>query len=408
MRWVIIGLVIFVYVVETVVALLNQRHSLKPLPKYVQDVYDHSRYEKWLNYSLEGHRLDLVRKGFGLLLLLVLLWGPFASLGEWVALRTTHPIVESLLFLGVYQTLITLLLLPFGIYRTFFIEERHGFNRTGITTFARDQITSYLVTLVLGGLILGAIHALYLRFSENLWTFIFITWSVLSVIMLFAVAFFGKLLLRLFNKFTPLPEGQLRSRIGQLASAVGFNLKAILVMDASKRSSKSNAAFTGIGKTREVILYDTLLENMSEDEILAVLAHELGHAVHKDTWRMLAQQIVLMGLQAVAIGLVLQSPSLFTDFGFPGVHFGFAFILCSILLDPLLLLLGIPSNLLSRKAEFKADHFAAKQTQPSWLISALKVLARENLVNLNPHPLAVLFHYSHPPMNERIKALQAN
>lgn len=402
----IIGLVIAIYGFETVVALLNQEHSRKLIPEFVQDVYDQDRYEKWLDYSLEGHKLGLVKKGFSLFLLLVLLLGPFARLGEWVGTLTTHPIVESLLFLGIYQTAISILSIPFGLYQTFSLEERHGFNRTTKKVFVRDQIVNYLVIMVLGGLILWFIQALYLKFSENLWTFIFVAWAVLSVLILFAVAFLGKFLLRLFNKFTPLSEGDLRTRIENLATSIGFNVKAILVMDASKRSTKSNAAFTGIGKTREVILYDTLLEKMSDDEIMAVLAHELGHAVHKDTWRLLGQQIIMMGLQATAIGVVLQSPSLFTAFGFSGVHFGFAMILCSILLQPVLLLFDIPLNLLSRQAEYRADHFAAKHTEASWLISALKVLSRENLVNLNPHPLSVILYYSHPPMNERIQALQ--
>lgn len=406
MKLIIIGLLVAVYLFETVVALLNQAHSRKPIPRYVQDVYDQGRYEKWLAYSLEGHRFSLVQQGFGLLVLLVLLWGAFARLEKWTMGWTMNPILQSLIFLGVYQTLVVVLGLPFRLYRTFSIEERHGFNRTTKKVFVRDLIVSYVVTLVLGGLVLGGIHALYLHFSSNLWKFIVLTWVALSVIMVLVVAFLGKLLMRLFNKFTPLPDGTLRTRIESLASSLGFNVKAILVMDASRRSTKSNAAFTGIGKTREVILFDTLLEKMSEDEILAVLAHELGHAVHKDTWRLLAQQVGVVALYAAGIGLILQSPSLFWAFGFSGVHFGFSVILFSILFEPISLLLGIPLNLLSRKAEYKADEFASRHTKAGWMSSALKVLSRENLVNLNPHPLSVLLYYSHPSMNDRIKALR--
>ena len=259
--------------------------------------------------------------------------------------------------------------------------------------------------MVLGGLIIASINALYLKFSDNLWTFIISTWATISVIMFLAVAFLGKVFLRLFNKFAPLPEGMLHTRIENLASSLGFNVKAILVMDASRRSTKSNAAFTGIGKAKEVILFDTLLERMSEDEVLAVLGHELAHAVHKDTWRLLAQQIAVAALYATGIGLVLQSPGLFAAFGFSSVHFGFSMILFSILFEPISVLLGIPLNLVSRKAEYRADQFSAQHTDAKWMVSALQVLSRENLANLNPHPLAVLLYYSHPPMNERIGAL---
>lgn len=406
MRWVVISLLVAMYLFEMTVSVLNQRHSRNPIPENVKDVYDQQRYQRWLAYSLERHRFSLVQQGFNLVILLIFLLGPFAHLAEWFAMFTPNPILQSLLFLGIYQTFMALLRIPFELYSTFSIEERHGFNRTAVKTFVRDLVVGYVVTLVLGGMILGGIQMLYLKFSESLWTFILVTWGILSVIMIVAVSFLGKVLLRLFNKFTPLPGGELRKRIEDLAFSLGFNVKAILVMDASKRSTKANAAFTGIGKTREVILFDTLLEKMSDDEILAVLAHELGHAVHKDTWRLLTQQIAMMALYAVGIGLVLQSPNLFAAFGFPAIHFGFSIILFSIFMEPISLFSRIPLNLLSRKAEYKADAFASKHTDARWMISALKVLSRENLVNLNPHPLSVLLYYSHPAMNERITALR--
>ena len=406
MRWIIMALLLGVFIFETAVSILNQKHSLRPIPRNVRDVYDKEGYKKWLAYSLEGHRYGLVQRGFNLVVFLALLMGPFASLARWVSLQTANPIFQSLLFLGIYQTFVLVLGLPFGFYRTFSLEERHGFNRTTKKMFFRDTLVSYVVTLALGGLVLASIHALFLRYADNLWLFVLITWLGLAVLLVFVAAVLGKWFMRLFNRFTPLPEGDLRTRIEELGTTVGFNVKAILVMDASKRSTKSNAAFMGIGKTREVILFDTLLERMSDDEIVAVLAHELGHAVHKDTWRLLARQIVVMGLFAVGIGFVLQVPAFYTAFGFSDVHFGFATILFSILLEPISLLLGIPLNLLSRQAEYKADAFAAEQTDRKWLISALKTLSRENLANLNPHPLSVHLYYSHPPMGERIGALQ--
>lgn len=405
MKWMIVGLLVGVYIFETVVSLLNRKHSLKPIPNRVRDVYDAERYKKWLAYFLEAQRFNVFQQGFNLLILVVLLFGACSRLERAISAWTTSPILQSLYFLGIVQTLMFVLGVPLKIYRTFSIEERHGFNRTTTKTFVKDLVVSYLLTMVLGGLIIASINALYLKFSDNLWTFIISTWATISVIMFLAVAFLGKVFLRLFNKFAPLPEGMLHTRIENLASSLGFNVKAILVMDASRRSTKSNAAFTGIGKAKEVILFDTLLERMSEDEVLAVLGHELGHAVHKDTWRLLAQQIAVAALYATGIGLVLQSPGLFAAFGFSSVHFGFSMILFSILFEPISVLLGIPLNLVSRKAEYRADQFSAQHTDAKWMVSALQVLSRENLANLNPHPLAVLLYYSHPPMNERIGAL---
>lgn len=406
MNWIIIGLLAVVFLFETAVALLNRKHSLKPIPDRVKDVYDEERYQKWLTYSLEMQRSSLFQRGLQLLIMIFFLSGTFAQLEQIVASWTSNPILQSLYFLGIVQTSMLLFSIPLKVYRIFSIEERYGFNRTTLQTFIKDLFMSYLLTIMLGGLIVASINALYLKFSGNLWLFIALTWTTIAVIMLLSVAFLGKVLLRLFNKFTPLSEGTLRTRIDNLASSLGFSVKAILVMDASRRSTKSNAAFTGIGKTKEIILFDTLLDKMSEDEIMAVLGHELGHAVHKDTWRLLAQQSAIVALYALGIGLVLQNPSLFTVFGLSGVHFGFSMILFSILFEPVSLLLGVPLNMVSRASEYRADRFSAKHTDPSWMISALKVLSRENLVNLNPHPLAVLLYYSHPPMNDRIQALQ--
>lgn len=407
MKWIVMGMILVVYAFEMVVALLNHRSRMKFIPDRLKDIYDEERYYQWLAYSLDIHRFTMIRRGVNVLILLAFLFfGLFERIEATTSTWTTSPIMQSLYFLGFYQTFIVLLGIPFKHYQTFHIEARHGFNRTTKKTFTRDIIMGYIMTIVLGGLILGGLHALYLVFQDHLWTFILVSWASISVVMFLIFAFLNKVFLRLFNKFTPLPEGTLRTRIEQLASSLGFNIKALYVMDASKRSTKLNAFFTGIGKAKEVVLFDTLIEKMSEDEILAVLAHELGHAVHKDTWRMLFQQFAVVILYAAGIGLILQTPTLFTSFGLSGIHFGFAIILFMILFEPIEIFLGIPLNALSRRAEYKADRFSAKQTDAQHMISALKVLSREDLVNLTPHPLFVLLYYSHPPMNERIEALE--
>ena len=407
MKWIVVGLLIAVYLFEMIVALLNHRYRTKPIPDNLKDVYDEEGYQKWLAYSLDTHRFNLIKRGFNLVVMVAfLLFGVFARLEEVTNTWTSSPIVSSLYFLGLFQTIIIVLGIPFKYYGLFFIEARHGFNRATHQTFVKDLFMQYVMTMVLGGLIVAGIHAIYLQFEGNLWTFIFATWGMITFVMILIFAYLNKVFLRLFNKFTPLPEGSLRTRIETLASSLGFNIKSLSVMDASRRSTKLNAFFTGIGKSKEVVLFDTLIEKMSEDEILAVLAHELGHAVHKDTWRMLLQQIVVILIYATGIGLVLGSSELATSFGLTGIHFGFALILFMILFEPIEIMLGIPLHALSRRAEYKADAFASSKTSQEAMISALKVLSREDLVNLNPHPIAVLIYYSHPPMKERIHALE--
>jgi len=409
MIYLVIGVILVVYVIELIVSILNNRHRLNPIPENIQDVYDAEKYQNWLSYSLDQHRFSMIKRGFNLVILLVLLLsGAFGWLEETVSTWTDAVRLQTLYFLGVYMVFTTLLGIPFRYHAQFVIEARYGFNKSTKKTFVKDIIKGLLLMLFFGGWTVFGLETIYQNTTGNLWGFILLAWLGIALIMIMIFMFINRLIMRAFNKFTPLPEGELRDRIFALASQVGFNLKALYVMDASKRTSKLNAFFSGLGKTREVVLYDTLIEKMSNDEVLAVLAHELGHAVHKDTTRMLFQQILVLGLYAGLIGIILQSASLMTPFGLSGIHFGFGLILFGILMSPFDLLLGIPLSYLSRKAEYKADHFAVLQTDKAHMASALKVLYRVGLSNLNPHPLAVLLYYSHPPMSERLKAIESH
>jgi STE24 endopeptidase len=409
MVYLVVGIILSVYVFEFVVALLNNKYRLNPIPDNIKDVYDEEKYKNWLNYSLDQHRFSMIKRGFNLVVLLVLLLsGAFGWLESTVSAWSDSLRLQTLYFLGVYLIFSTLIGIPFRYHAQFVIEERYGFNKSTLKTFIKDIIKGLVLILFLGGWTVFGLHTIYLNTTGNLWNFILYAWLGIALIMILVFMFINRLIMRAFNKFTPLPEGELRDKIFALASKVGFNLKALYVMDASKRTSKLNAFFSGIGKTKEVVLYDTLIEKMSDDEILAVLAHELGHAVHKDTTRMLIQQILLLGLYAGLIGIVLQSASLMTPFGLSGIHFGFGLILFTILMSPFDLLLGIPLSYLSRKAEYKADAFAVAQTSSVHMASALKVLYRVGLSNLNPHPLAVILYYSHPPMSERLKAIDSH
>lgn len=407
MKWAIIGVYLVLYGFEAVVAYLNLKSGKKGIPDRLQDVYNPERYRQWLAYHVSNQRFALAQQGFTLVFLVfLLLAGFFPWLDAAVSARTGQPLLQTLFFLGIFQTILAILEIPFKIYRIFILENRFGFNRTGKGTFIKDLVLGYLTAMILGGMLVAVVNWLFLRYSENIWLFVASAWGAVSAIILLFFAFLNKVFLRLFNKFTPLPPGTLRTKIETLAAASGFSLKAISVMDATKRSAKLNAFFTGLGRTKEVVLFDSLLEKMSEDEVVSVLAHELGHALNKDSWRLVAFQIAGLAYYALFVGLLLQTPGFFTPFGFSGLHFGFAFVLLAILLKPLDLLLDIPINAYMRRAESRADSFSAARTSGQSLIAALKVLSRENLVNLNPHPLAVFLYYNHPPVNERVRALE--
>ena len=403
---IIIALVALMYVIDLVITLVNYKHRHQPIPDIAKDIYNQDQYQKWLSYFMETMRFEVIVKTISTALLLALLGLGFFGWLERLTLQwVSHPILQTLAFLGVFGLLSMLISLPFDYYGTFVIEEKYGFNKTTLKTFFVDILKNIMVATVLGGGLVALLNAIYLQFVGQIWWFVLYAWIILSVVMIILFVLNTKVFVKIFNKLTPLPEGELRDKIQALAEKVGFNVKANSVMDASKRSTKLNAFFSGLGKTREVVLFDTLVEKLKEEEILSVLAHELGHAVHKDVPRMLGLQILIFGLYAVVIGFILQSASLAQAFGLSGVHLGFSLILFSILISPLELILTFPLNYISRKAEYAADGFATEYVGKESTMSAFKVLAQENLANLTPHPVYVLMHYSHPTIPQRLEAI---
>lgn len=403
---IIIALVALMYVIDLVITLVNYKHRHQPIPDIAKDIYNQDQYQKWLSYFMETMRFEVIVKTISTALLLALLGLGFFGWLERLTLQwVSHPILQTLAFLGVFGLLSMLISLPFDYYGTFVIEEKYGFNKTTLKTFFVDILKNIMVATVLGGGLVALLNAIYLQFVGQIWWFVLYAWIILSLVMIILFVLNTKVFVKIFNKLTPLPEGELRDKIRALAEKVGFNVKAISVMDASKRSTKLNAFFSGLGKTREVVLFDTLVEKLEEEEILSVLAHELGHAVHKDVPRMLGLQIAMFGLYAVVIGFILQSVALAQAFGLSGVHLGFSLILFSILISPLELILTFPLNYISRKAEYAADGFATEYVGKESTMSAFKVLAQENLANLTPHPLYVLMHYSHPTIPQRLEAI---
>jgi STE24 endopeptidase len=300
--------------------------------------------------------------------------------------------------------------IPFSYYRTFTIEEKYGFNKTTKKTFVIDLVKRLLLTAIFGG---GLVYLVFVinKYAGNM--FFVYTWAAIVFILLVVNIIYTRFLVPIFNKLTPLEDGELKDMINEFANSVGYEVTKISVMDASKRSTKLNAFFSGFGRFKQVVLYDTLIEKMSNEEIVAVLAHEIGHSKHKHIVFNLIQMAITMMIYIGALGLVLRVPEFSTAFGFEETmahfsdfHFAFALILFGILLSPLDVLIGLVSSYYSRKHEYQADHYAASKYKVEPMITALKVLSKENFSNLTPHPLYVKLRYSHPPTASRIKAIK--
>lgn len=405
--YLVVGLIMLMFTLDVIVSLLNYNYRNKPIPENVKDIYDKEQYQKWLNYTMDQMRFGLIKKVFDTLLMVgLLVFGFFGTLEGWTNGWFASPTLRTLSFLGIILVGLSLINMPFSYYSTFVIEEKYGFNKTKKKTFFFDFVKNLILMTVLVGAVIALFSFLYLQFSDSIWLFVLFAWIALSMIIVLMFILNVKVFVKLFNKLSPLPEGELRTRIEAMAKEVGFEVKAISSMDASKRSTKLNAFFSGLGKTREVVLFDTLIEKLSDDEILSVLAHELGHAMHKDAPRMILERIIIFGLYAAIIGFIMQSLTLATAFGLSGIHLGFGLILFTILIEPIDFILGIPLNYLSRKAEYAADAFSTKYVDKKHMMSALRILVTENYANLNPHPIYILLHYSHPAIPDRLGALE--
>jgi STE24 endopeptidase len=403
MKEIIIAIIITIYLFELIVQIINYRYRNHALPENVKDIYPKEAYQKWLNYTMNLFVFKMIEQAFQTTFLIVLLMTPFFP---WLAsiFKFSSPIMHTFLFIGSFFLLQFIIQIPFQYYHTFVIEEKFGFNKTTKALFMKDRLKELILILGFGALIIWLLHSLYLYFSYQLVLFIGIAFLVI-VLILVLIFLFNPLLVRIFNRLIVLEEGELKDKIHALSTNLQFNIKKIFRMDASKRSSKVNAFFNGIGKTKEVVLYDTLIEKCTTDEIIAVLAHELGHAYYKDTVKLLFQQFFLIGTVICLWGWMMSNPIFSTAFGLGNVHFGFILILLTVLLEPILFLFRIPFNYLSRKAEYRADKFAALQTNKKVLQEAFKKITLENFSNLNPHPLFVFLTYTHPTVSQRLSAL---
>ncbi|MBT8236401.1 MAG: M48 family metallopeptidase [Bacteroidia bacterium] len=403
--YIIIGILVLQYFIELVLSLLNARKFMDPIPDELTDVFDTEEYKRSQRYKKENHRFGLLTSTFSLVLTLTfLLIGGFEWVDQWVRTLTTHPILMAVLFFGVILFGSEILGIPFGIYHTFVIEEKYGFNKTTPITYVTDKIKGWLLTAILAGGVLSLIMWFYLWTGPDFWIY---AWGLIAVFTIFMNLFYSRLIVPLFNKQVPLEEGSLKSRIKNYASGVGFDLKNIFVIDGSKRSTKANAYFSGFGKEKRVALYDTLIEDLEEEEIVAVLAHEIGHYKKKHIIINLVSSLLLTGLMLYILSIFINNPELSGAIGVTTPSFHAALISFGLLYSPISEVTGLIMNYLSRKFEFQADAYAKNTFAAMPLISSLKKLSRHSLSNLTPHPAFVFVHYSHPPLYQRIRELQA-
>lgn len=393
------------YAIDTVLDYLNARKFNDPIPSELQDVFEEEEYLKSQSYKKENYRFGLVNDTFSTFTtILFIFFGGFNLVDKWVQTLSENSTVQGLLFFGVLMSAASLLSIPFSYYQTFVIEEKFGFNKSSKGTFFKDLLKNGVLSLILGGIILSLIFWFLSWAGTNFWLY---AWGLLTILMLFINLFYTKLIVPLFNKQAPLEAGSLKNAIELYAQKVGFNLDNVFVIDGSKRSTKSNAYFSGFGKQKRVTLFDTLINDLNQEEIVAVLAHEVGHYKRNHIIINMIMSILVSGITLYILSLFVNTPELSLAIGVERTSFHAALIGFTLLYSPISTITSLVLNFLSRKFEFQADDYAKETYAAPPLISSLKKLSKNNLGNLTPHPLYVFMNYSHPPLAERIRNLKA-
>lgn len=404
---IILAAILVDFILDVVSNYLNLKSLENSLPEEFREVYDEDTYSRSQEYTRVRTRFGFLTTTFDLLVLLVFWFsGGFNWLDQLVRSWELGDIWTGLTFIGLLILAKTIISLPFSIYSTFVIEERFGFNKTTPKTFVLDMVKGLGLGILLGGPLLAGILAFFQYGGDLAWLY---AWGVVTLFTLIIQFVAPRWIMPLFNKFEPLEEGELRESIEEYADKVDFHLDDLSVMDGSKRSSKSNAFFTGFGKNKRIALFDTLIEKHTVPELVAVLAHEIGHYKKKHIIKNMVISVLHTGVLFFLLSIFLESAALFEAFYMEHMSVYAGLIFFGMLYAPIEMILSVVMQIISRKHEFEADDYAASTTgKPSDMISALKKLSKDNLSNLTPHPFYVFLNYSHPPVLERIREIKAN
>jgi len=401
--YIILTIIIAGFAFDQWINYLNTTTRSNSLPEVLRGFYDEETYSRQQDYELENYKFGLVSDILSFLVIIAMLvLGGFAWIDGFVRTFTDSPILMALFFFGIIGFASDILSIPLEVYHTFVIEERYNFNKTTPKTFIIDKLKGWLLAAFIGGGILSLIIFIYEKSGSWFWI---LAWISISVFTLFISYFYTTLLVPIFNKLTPLSAGELRDAIEQVAARAHFNLKDISIMDGSKRSTRGNAYFSGFGSKKSIVLFDTLVNEHSVDELAAVLAHEIGHYKKKHVLKGLISGILQTGVLLFLLSLLLKSSLPALALGASITSFHISVIAFGILYSPVSMVLGIMFNAISRKHEYEADRFAVSLSQPGALQKALKQLSVKNLSNLTPHPWYVFIHYSHPALLQRLAAI---
>ena len=410
--FIIISLVIFNYLFSNLLDYMNHRNWKDEIPNELKDFYDKEKYKKAKNYALSKNKISLFSSSLSFLLVISLIvFNGYGIIDQFVSfnlsksfesLQISSNFIQSGVFFLILFILNSIISIPFSYYNTFVIEEKFGFNKTTKLTFFIDIIKSTLLSFFIGGILLFLALYLYENLNDGFWLWL---WIGLSLLMILINMFYADLIVPIFNKLTPLDDGELRKKIEKYSKDVGYLLKNIYVIDGSKRSTKANAFFSGLGPRKTIALYDTLIEKHTENELVAVLAHEVGHFKKKHIFSGLIMSIIQIGIMSFFFELCLKLPEISIALGGLESSFHLGLVGFSIIFSPISILSGIIMNYNSRKNEFEADAYAKETFNGEDLSLALKKLSVDSLSNIYPHPLYVFFHYSHPPLIQRLRAL---
>ncbi|MEL0457193.1 M48 family metallopeptidase [Flavobacteriaceae bacterium SZ-1-7] len=402
--YIIIAIIVLNFIIDKILDALNAKHFNDELSKELKDVYDHEEYKKSQEYKATKYRFGLLTSSFSIVLTLAfLIFDGFEFVDNIARSYSNNPIIVALLFFGIIMIASDILTTPFSYYSTFVIEDKFGFNKTTLKTFILDKIKGWLMMAIIGGGILALIIWFNQETGTSFWVY---AWGLVALFTLFMNMFYSKLIVPLFNKQMPLEEGTLRDKISAYAKTVGFKLDKIFVIDGSKRSTKANAYFSGFGSEKRVTLYDTLINDLEDEEIVAVLAHEVGHYKKKHIIFNLIASILMTGFMLFVLSLFISNPLLSHALGVEIASFHIGLIAFALLYTPISEITGLIMNLFSRKFEYQADDYAKNTFKGEPLISSLKKLSKNSLSNLTPHPAYVFMHYSHPTLLQRIKNLR--